>query len=250
MPIARSRPRHPGPWARWASILCTHAGFVAAELVLAGSAAALVAIVKAHPEPLPGDIRLTLAWQRLVRPHPVMQAVIETDSTINWPLPAGITAAAAVGLFARRRRWLDVGVVTGTLVAATGSNFLTNQWVRRPRPDGHGIVVHGQHPAYFSFPSGHVDHALAVLGIITYLTFQVRRSTPRLWATRVALLAQIVLISPSRVLEGEHWPSDGLAGLLYGAFWLLAGVHAYTWAARRWPHLIPPNERREATGAA
>ena len=55
-----------------------------------------------------------------------------------------------------------------------------------------------------------------------------------LWPVRLFLLAEIVLMAPSRVLMGEHWPSDVMAGLLYGAFWLLVGVHAFTKDSNDW----------------
>src|SRR5439155_15215155 len=53
--------------------------------------------------------------------------------------------------------------------------------------------------------------------------------------------------------EGEHWPSDGLAAVLFGGFWLALGIQVYFWAARRWPRLVPGNERparQEAPRAA
>jgi membrane-associated phospholipid phosphatase len=60
------------------------------------------------------------------------------------------------------------------------------------------------------------------------------------------LLAQIVLMPISRTLEGEHWPTDSLAGLLVGGFWLLIGVQIYRAVTHRWPHLVPPDERGAA----
>jgi membrane-associated phospholipid phosphatase len=71
-----------------------------------------------------------------------------------------------------------------------------------------------------------------------------------LWVVRIILLALIVMQVPAAVLEGEHWPSDGLAGLLWGGFWLLVGIQVYFWAARRWLRLVPANERREAVAHA
>jgi predicted membrane channel-forming protein YqfA (hemolysin III family) len=90
-------------------------------------------------------------------------------------------------------------------------------------------------------------YTLAFLGIVLFLIFQVRRSrpwlTPALWVVRIALLALIVIQLPAALLVGEHWPSDGLASLLWGGFWLLAGIQMYRWAARRWPRLLGANER-------
>ncbi len=250
MSIADTRVAQTGPLARWTPVLRAHVGFVVAELVILVAALALVVAVKAQPGPLPGDVGVTLAWQRLVRPYPWPTALIAADSTINWPLPSAVAIVVIVLSFALWRRWLDIAVALGTLGAAAGTNYLTSQWVQRPRPDGYGIFVNQLISRVYSFPSGHVEHAVAFLGIVLFLTFQVPRPLPAwlsapLWLVRLFLLAEIVLMLPSRVLLGEHWPSDGLAGLLYGAFWLLVGVHAYTWAARRWPRLVPSNEHRE-----
>jgi undecaprenyl-diphosphatase len=253
MSIADTRVAQAGPLARWTPVLRAHVGFVVAELVILVAALALVAVVKAQPGPLPGDVGLTLAWQRLVRPYPWPTALIEADSTINWPLPSAVAIAVTVLVFALWRRWLDIAVTLGTLAAAASTNYLTSLWVQRPRPGGHGIFVNQLISGVYSFPSGHVEHAVAFLGIVLFLTFQVPRAAPRLslalWPVRLFLLAEIVLMAPSRVLMGEHWPSDAMAGLLYGAFWLLVGVHAYTWAARRWPRLVPSNEHLETRPA-
>jgi hypothetical protein len=67
--------------------------------------------------------------------------------------------------------------------------------------------------------------------------------TVLLWVVRIALLAAIILMLPSRTLEGEHRPSDGSAGLLFGGFWLLL-IQVYYWAARRWPRLLGLGEPR------
>jgi len=122
--------------------------------------------------------------------------------------------------------------------------------VQRPRPDGYGVHVLRHITNYFSFPSGHVVHAFAFFGFLLFLSLrswspttgraQSSRLWPwALWAIKVVLIALIVLMGPSRVLEGEHWPSDVVGGALTGAFWLVLGAHLYLWAERRWPRLRP-----------
>jgi membrane-associated phospholipid phosphatase len=83
-----------------------------------------------------------------------------------------------------------------------------------------------------------VEQALILFGFVLFLTFQVRRPyAPWLWPLRLLLLYLILAMGPSRIMEGEHWPSDVLGGLIYGFLWLLLGIHAYQWASRRWPRL-------------
>ena len=254
MSIARKRPIRRGVSANWAPALRAHAGFVAAELVLVVAALALAAVVRAHPGPLPGEAGLTVAWQDLVRPHPFPTAVIGAVSTLNFPRPARVMIVAVVVVLVLCRRWLDIALALGALWAASTTNSQIGQWVQRPRPAGHGLFVNRDISAVYSFPSGHVNHALVFLGFILFLTFQIRRPAlwlkPVLWLVRAVLLAEVVLMAPSRVLEGEHWPSDVLAGLLVGGFWLLLAIQVYTLVTRRWPRLVPANERREAPGAA
>lgn len=224
-----------------------HALFVLGEALLLIPALVLAAIVARHPAPLPGDVGLTIDEQRLLLPHRLLTQALDAVSTINWPLPSAITLIAVTVLLVVMRR--RVAAAVGLLVAALadGSSFLTNQLVRRPRPSGHGIHVLQHITNYFSFPSGHVIHALAFFGFLLFVTYKVRRRAAWLWLVRLALLLLIVLMAPSRVLEGEHWPSDVLEGLLYGAFWLVLGIHVYAWIRRRWPHLLGRHEEPAAT---
>lgn len=131
-------------------------------------------------------------------------------------------------------------------VLADGSSVIIKSLVQRPRPSGDGIHLLQHLLDSPSYPSGHVLHATAVLGMLLFLTYQVRRPAAWVWVVRVVLVLLIVLMAPSRVLEGEHWPSDVLEGLLYGAFWLVAGIHAYRWAWQRWPRLRGRHEQDSA----
>ena len=211
-----------------------HGGFLAGEALLLVLSAALAVIVKGHPAPLSGDVGITLAVQHLLLPHRLLADLIDGVSTVNWPQPAAVFLAAVTVALLVLRRWLAAIVVVLTSCLADLSSWLTNEIVRRPRPLDHGVHVLQKITNYYSFPSGHVIHALAFFGILLFLTWRVRRPAAWLWIARIVLIALIVLMGPSRILEGEHWPSDVLEGLFIGAFWLLLGIHTYLWAARRW----------------
>jgi undecaprenyl-diphosphatase len=103
---------------------------------------------------------------------------------------------------------LAAGTALLTSALADASSYITNEIVRRPRPSDHGLHILHVIKNYYSFPSGHVVHAVAFFGFVLFLTWRMRRPALPLWPVRAVLIALIVLMGPSRVLEGEHWPSD------------------------------------------
>src|SRR5690348_2071632 len=165
MSLAHGQPVRPSVWDRWALRLRTRKDIIGVEVVLLLVLLALIVIVKAHPGPLVGDVGLTLWWQHLVLPHRTLTAFFDAISTINWPIPAAITLVACAAVFALARRWLDILIVLGLLVA-DAANWLINAFVQRPRPAGYGVVVAHHITNFYSFPSGHVEHALAILGMV------------------------------------------------------------------------------------
>lgn len=218
--------------------------FLATEAALLSAMLVLGLLTRAHPGPFPGDLGLSLAWERLVRPNATLTTVVEFFGNATWPLQAVLIGVGIAAVFAYFRRWLDIIVSAGTAGLASLTNYSIMQLVHRPRPVGPGLHVDG-HVGFPSFPSGHVEHALAFYGIVLFLTFQVRRPQPLLWLVRVLLILVIVMEGPSRLVTGEHWPSDILAALIWGAFWLVLAIHVYHWGARRWPALVPNNERKD-----
>src|SRR5207302_4262933 len=146
-----------------------------------------------------------LWWQHLVRPQHLLTTVIDEFRAINFPIPATITVLVLAAVFALSRRWLDLVVAAVVVALADGGNWLVNLFVHRPRPAGYGIVVDQHITGYYSFPSGHVEHSLAFLGIVLFLSFQVRRPlpwlTPVLWVVRIILIALIVMQVPAAGLQ-------------------------------------------------
>jgi undecaprenyl-diphosphatase len=98
--------------------------------------------------------------------------------------------------------------------------------IHRLRPEL-GLVPNG--PQDPSFPSGHATQYTIFLGLLAYLAW--RRLRPG-WPRRLAVgacLGMIVLVGPSRVYLGQHWPSDVLAGYLLGIGVLLLIIAAIEW---------------------
>lgn len=222
-----------------------HGSFVANELLLLLLVAGLALLVRYHPGPFPGDVGVERGEQHLVLPHHTLTNLLENISTIGWPIPAAITLGVFIVAFLLLRRWLDALLSLVIAVVVDELTFLLSKLVHRPRPHGHGIHILKVLNSTYSFPSGHVVHVTAVFGLLLFLTFRARGRIPEaiLWLVRIALLFFIVTMGPSRILEGEHWPSDVLTGYLWGLFWAVLAVHIYLWARHRFPRLAVPDVR-------
>jgi membrane-associated phospholipid phosphatase len=188
--------------------------------------------LKGHPGPLPYDVNITLGEQHLLLPHQLLSSALEDVSQINWPIPAGIVVGVVVVGLLLLRRWLEALTALAASVLSDLTSYEVNQFVRRPRPSGHGIVILKNIANYFSFPSGHVVHAIAFFGLLLFFCIVAQRYARWLLPVSIVLLLLILAMGPSRVLEGEHWPSDVVGGYLVGGFWLVIATHVYAWLAR------------------
>lgn len=151
---------------------------------------------------------------------------------------APLTVGVVVALWLRGQRWWSVWI------AASGiSGIVVSQTVKR--------VIDRQRPAWDnplheltspSFPSGH-----SMAGIYGYVAFGVVAWFLVNRAFGTVLMVFGVLMGPSRVFFGVHWPTDVLAG------WLFAGACLCTVTAVLWWRWGPPPTQdadRERAGAA
>ena len=180
-----------------------------------------------YPE-LPGDVGLA-AWIQQLR-QPVLKEIVNFSSDANWPYPAGIIAISMIALLLVFRR---VRAALCAAIAGFGADFLNvnlNSWVARPRPNNVQIQVVA-HLGLHSFPSGHVTHVIAFYGFLLYLSLVAARDhqARRPWLLIIQVICGyfLVFIGFSRVLEGEHWPSDILAGYLLGGLVLTVAIALY-----------------------
>jgi undecaprenyl-diphosphatase len=228
--------------------LIPHAGFPIAEIILLVLTVVFALVVHANPGLLPGDVGTELDLQQWIRPHKTITDIMDLASTISWPIQAAIIVAVIAVTFMVLRRWLDALVVLLLPGIANGTNYLISQAVHRPRPSDHGLYIAQHISVSYSFPSGHVLHGVVFFGFLLFLSFLLFRPAPWLWPVRILLLLLILDMGPSRLLEGEHWPSDVVAAWVFGIFWILLAIHVYTWAGHRWPTLrghAPPVEAAE-----
>ncbi|MDP2726539.1 MAG: phosphatase PAP2 family protein [Dehalococcoidia bacterium] len=141
-----------------------------------------------------------------------------------------VIAAAALAL---RRQWLKA-----VFMLATSSSlaiiFFIKVATARPRPipettDRNWLLFPFEGS---SFPSGHAVFYTVFFGMLGYLAW-VHLTGYLRWAAVTVCAALILLVGPSRVFLGAHWPSDVVGGYLIGGAWLMVLVGAYDWARSR-----------------
>ena len=149
----------------------------------------------------------------------VGQGGIAPGIGVPW-IPAVVVAATLAA-----RRWADAALLAAAAFAPV-LNLGLKELAARPRPDaGMALIVE----AGYAFPSGHAVFAAAFFGALLWLadrwTFLDSRLELRT-AFQGALLLLILAVGFSRVYIGVHWPSDVVAGFLFGVLFLrlVAGI--------------------------
>lgn len=176
---------------------------------------------------LPLDQVLAADMQHLT--NPVLGALLRNVSVFGYAPIEVILIGLAVAILAWQRRWLESWFVVAATVTAGALGAIIKILVGRPRP--------GAEPAsrlfwplvdQYSFPSGHAVFYTAFFGAVAFLLWK-RFSGRARWVGIAVCITLVVLVGPSRVLLGAHWPSDVLAGYLVGGICLAGVVLLYQW---------------------
>lgn len=125
-------------------------------------------------------------------------------------------------LLAYDKTRLPFGVL-GSTVAITDSllNKLLKQLFQRARPDDILPLID---QGGYAFPSGHSVTSMAFYGLLLFLVQTRMEDRKKANALSLVLLVLIVLIGPSRIYLGVHYPTDVLAGWAEGIF-VATGVY-------------------------
>ncbi|MDQ3706499.1 MAG: phosphatase PAP2 family protein [Chloroflexota bacterium] len=200
-------------------------------------AAGVLAILAKRYRYFPADVGITKALQK---PNSKLyDAMMHAVSELGW-------------------RWISVGTRASlsTLMWAAGfrmeSAFTVSTWsgdlmtiaiktrVLRPRPTKDLVRVMGELDEA-SFPSGHVVHYVTFYGFLFYLVFIHLKQRWFRTALLTLLAGIILLVGPSRVYMGHHWPSDVGGAYLVGTLWLGITIIAYLETKARYTlHTTPP----------
>ena len=150
------------------------------------------------------------------------------------PQVYGLVALMLVILWAFKLRWEAVSEVFAVIgIGVVG--LIVKILVDRPRPTEDLVkVMTTLDGGKQSFPAGHVESYVAILGFLWYLSYTLlpKSSISRLIEMLVYGL-MIVLIGVSRVYVGEHWLSDVAGGYLLGGIWLWLTIKFYEWGKTR-----------------
>ena len=128
----------------------------------------------------------------------------------DWLVASAVAVAVCAILLAYRRYRLAVGLLlalAGTMLFVQSLKLIVH--VARPTRIFTGADA-------FSFPSGHATMTATLYGVLALIAL--RGAGPR--AGKIAFAAftgLIALVAFSRIYLAAHWPSDVVAGLLFGA---------------------------------
>ena len=133
-------------------------------------------------------------------------------------LPSTLIWVALTALLLFGRRYVE-GLLIFSSAVPRLAQWLLKELVERPRPPPDLVRV-SEHPASFSFPSGHVVTALTFFGLLFVLApAVVRHPLPR-WLVQAFCLFVVLGMGPASVYTGAHWPSDVLGGYVLGVIYL------------------------------
>jgi undecaprenyl-diphosphatase len=139
--------------------------------------------------------------------------------------------------------WLIKQPVTVLFVViAIGSGMLVSTAMKtgfdRPRPE---LVAHHTRVYTKSFPSGHSAMSAMVFLTLAALVARVQqRTATKVYWVAVAFVLT-ALVGTSRVYLGVHWPSDVVAGWIFGTAWAAASWLAFRALEKRWQGRPPRN---------
>lgn len=141
-----------------------------------------------------------------------------------------LALATVVTLYIRRARRLAVWAAL-TSVVGLAMQYAIRAAVARDRPS-HPDPVDSAHN--FAFPSGHVMAATITCGLLLVL-LHATSPAHRGWRTAAwaAALVSVIGVGFTRAFLGVHWPTDVLAGWLFGATAVAACTAAFAPRAHR-----------------
>ncbi|MBY0352591.1 bifunctional DedA family/phosphatase PAP2 family protein, partial [Tabrizicola sp.] len=222
------------PWRRWVARHLAQASSpssILAEAMLAVAAGAglviLAAMIVLDPELARADAAMS-GWLRANQSDLATRIFLGFTMLADWRVLFPV-AAVILGYVAVLRDWRLMAVLATAFASTLAFVPAMKLLIQRARPTS---LYSGAEA--FSFPSGHATHATVILGVAALLVASTLGTRLR-GLVYGAVAALVMIIAVSRVYLGAHWPTDVIAGMLFGAVVLLAVAVLTREARQRMP---------------
>ncbi|EUJ45165.1 phosphatase PAP2 family protein [Paenilisteria rocourtiae] len=151
-------------------------------------------------------------------------SLIETLTMIGSAETAIVlTVIIVIVLFILRKFVVGLWFGGTVLVCAVLLNTILKDIFQRPRPNFNRLIAE----TGYSFPSGHATGSTIFYGLAAmFLIFTVKQMWVKI-VIGVAGLSWIIFIMCSRVYLGVHYPTDVLAGFLFGIASIFISLGVY-----------------------
>ena len=175
-------------------------------------------------------LRLVLSGRAAGLDDPVRQLFYGLRGDALTPFIIGITnfsntkfvIALCLILLILKPTRMSFGIpVSAGAIFVTILNKSIKHLVRRVRPED---IDHLVREGGFSFPSGHSITSMFVYGLLLYLILTHVENRRLRIVLAVLAAIPLVLVGPSRIYLGVHYPSDVLAGWCLGFAALMAAI--------------------------
>ena len=167
------------------------------------------------------DARILRAFRKADDPsRPIGPEWMENSlldlTALGGPTVLGLMVVSVAGFLLLQTRYHSALVVLATAASGEIANMALKNMFLRPRPT---IVPHLRDVSSTSFPSGHaMESAIIYLTLGAMLMRLAERRLTKIYCISMAVFMTL-LVGISRVYLGVHYPSDVVAGWMFGFFW-------------------------------
>ena len=167
------------------------------------------------------DTRILLAFRKADDPaRPIGPQWVENSlldlTALGGPTVLGLVVVSVAGFLLLQTRYHTALVVLATAASGEIANMAMKNVFLRPRPT---IVPHLRDVSSTSFPSGHaMESAIIYLTLGAMLMRLAERRITKIYCIGLAVFMTL-LVGISRVYLGVHYPTDVVAGWMFGFFW-------------------------------
>jgi undecaprenyl-diphosphatase len=152
---------------------------------------------------------------RTIGPGWLQSAVLDLTA-IGGPTVLWLVVLSVVGFLLLQARYRTAIVVMATAASGDILNVVLKNLFLRPRPD---VVPHLRDASGVSFPSGHaMESAIIYLTLGAMLMQLAERRVTKIYCIGLAVFLTL-LVGITRVFLGVHYPTDVVAGWMFGFFW-------------------------------